>query len=312
MIEYKLFIGIPSYGKSDDRFAIDSGWDLAYTIGRHHPEIKNIWVERDLRTYRQEARNQIIMAALKVGATHCLMLDDDMVFNGEDFSKLWKIMITQSSEAHLLSALYYTRQKNTVPCIFKLTHEGTAPIFFYEDNALLDIPVVGFGFILFNMEVFRKINGPWFNLGFGFGEDAALCTRILQAGMKIKVDTGVKIGHIIGVPEVVTEAHYQEVKANVLEAHRLVLESGRQVEASQLVPDVAGRQMDTGHAPDSRSWWRPAISQIWNRRRDAGKAGSNGGDVSQRVEVGQAAGRQAPHAPERLIIEYDKSCSTTS
>jgi hypothetical protein len=296
MGSYSLFIGIPSYGKSDDRFAIDSGWDMMYTIGRKHPEIGSVWVDRDLRTYRQEARNQIIQGALTVGATHALMLDDDMVFNGEDFTRLWKTIITHSSEVHMLSALYYTRQVNTVPCIFKLTSRGTAPIFFYEDNQLIDVPVVGFGMVLFNMELFRKLNGPWFNLGIGFGEDAAFCTRLTQAGFGIKVDTGVKIGHIIGVPQVVGEREYLEVKSNVLAAHQRVLESGGQVEASELVPDVAGRQVDAGYTPDTRSWWRPAISQVWNRHGSKSDgAGQN--RAAPEVLVRAAVQRQAQDAP---------------
>lgn len=225
---FSLFIGCPTYGKADMLFAFDSVSDLTWHIGRHMPEIENVWMQRDVRTYRQAARQGIVESALQVGATHILMLDDDHTFTGKDFAKLWAAMQSDPSNV-CLSALYYTRGLPTAPCMFKRTSRGTVPIMYYPNDAIIPVDVVGFGFVLFSVEVFKRINGPWFNLAMGFGEDAAFCERLLLTGFQPKVHTGVKIGHIHEQPKVIGEEDFlawrahRETQSNGDGTHQLML-----------------------------------------------------------------------------------------
>lgn len=258
---FKLLIGIPTFGSPKSEFAIDSLGSLLYHIGRRYPQI-DVMLHRDVRTYRQEARKGIVEHAQKWGATHLLMLDDDHVFSGTDFDLLWGSML-ESSEVQVVSGLYFTRGLPTVPCIFKLTERGTVPIFFYPDNELFKVDVVGFGFVLFDMEVFTELNPPWFNLGFGFGEDAAFCARLLQKGFGIYVHTGAKVGHLLEQPHTITESDYLPVR----EQHR---EYGT---SYSLVPAEYVARAGNESGLDPRPVYRPRSSRLWHRlgwKKDAG------------------------------------------
>ena len=273
--KYKLHIGCPTYGKPDAIFAMDSFASLLYHLGRRHPEIENVTVQRDVRTYRQAARQGIVEGAKQVGATHLLMLDDDHAFNGDVFDKVWESR--DLPDTGMTSALYMTRGMPPVPCIWRMTPQGTVPIFYYPDDELVSVDVVGFGFVLFDMRVFEKINplpgGGWFNLSMGFGEDAAFCARVLQAGLKVYVHTGAKIGHIMEAPRVLTEQDYLNVRGKV---------------STQMgTPELSFTGTDNGGSRKkqvgSRPWWRPLPTKRWFGR------GGNGEERSIEEEL---AGRE--------------------
>lgn len=285
--QLKLFIGIPTYGLPKSEFAIDSVGSLLFHIGRRHPEITQVWVQRDVRTYRQEARQGIVRAAQEAGATHLLMLDDDHVFSHLEFDKIWEAM--QREDVQIVSGLYMTRGLPCAPCIFKLTAQGTAPIFYYPPDELFEVDVVGFGFVLFDMQLFTRINPPWFNLGIGFGEDAAFCARVLQAGMKVWVHTGAKVGHLLEQPHVITEADYLSVRDTVW----------KDAETSSLVPQGTLTQMGIGSSEPTRSQpvgtqssWRPASTRrwhLWERiRRGATQGAVEAGTASEDRGAGEA------------------------
>lgn len=257
-MKYSLFVGCPTYGKPSATFAMDSFGSLLYHIGRRRPEIEEVWVQRDVRTYRQEARQAIVMSAKEKKSTHLLMLDDDHVFGAEPFDIVWDAVMNNDKNPKMVSALYFTRGPTPAPCIFKVTKEGTAPIFFYPEKELFPIDVVGFGFVLFDMRLFEKIEPPWFNLAIGFGEDAAFCARMLQAGEQPYVHTGATIGHLQEQPMVVTEKMYL--------AFREQLKNVRgQVESHKLVPTGAEHKVDAGYTKSKQPWWRPISSRVWKR-----------------------------------------------
>lgn len=255
----KLHIGIPTYGKPDSLFAVDSLPALTYHIGRRHPEITDVSMQRDVRTYRQEARNAIVLGAREAGASHLLMLDDDHVFGGQHFSLLWAAM-ADNPEIQLLSGLYFTRGELCAPCIFRLTGAGTVPLYYYPDNSVYAVDVVGFGFLLIDMRLFDEVTEPWFNLAMGFGEDAAFCTRLKHYGKKVWVHTGCKIGHILETPRVITEEHYFSVRRQI---------EDRKVAEGTLPPSGGnGRPSLEPGQPGVRSWWRPTPTRKWNEVSD--------------------------------------------
>lgn len=260
MPDYKLFIGCPTYGSPHPLFSMDSLGSLLYHIGRRCPEIKDVVFQRDVRTYRQEARQAIVMAALEAGATHLLMLDDDHVFGSETWDKLWT-SVRDNPEVRVCSALYYTRGLPTVPCIWKLTSKGTVPILYYPQDELFEVEVVGFGMILFDLNVFREINPPWFNLALGFGEDAAFCARLIHQGIRIWCHTGARAGHILETPHVITEADYVRTRDQI---------SLSDVGTPQLM-QIGGpsrEQLEQRNEVESGSrWWRAPHSHQWNLNR---------------------------------------------
>ena len=186
------------------------------------------------------------------------MLDDDHVFDGKPFDTLWDTMMNSNKNPKMVSALYFTRGPTPAPCIFKVTREGTAPIFFYPEDELFPIDVVGFGFVLFDMRLFERIEPPWFNLAIGFGEDAAFCARMLQAGEQPYVHTGASIGHLQEQPMVVTEKAYLAFREQLKDVRG-------QMESHKLVPTGAEHKVDSGYAKSKQPWWRPVSSRVWKR-----------------------------------------------
>jgi hypothetical protein len=218
--EYSLYIGCPTYNKPDTRFSMDSYGDMLFHIGRKHPEIKHVWRERNVRTYRQGARQAICDNAKLSKATHFMMLDDDMTFDPDTFDKVWEACIAMEKPS-AVSALYFVRsQPVTVPCIWRATPRGTVPIYEYPANTVITnkdgLDVVGFGFILFDSRVLDQVTAPWFNIAGSWGEDAAFCARLIQSGCTLAVHTGAKCGHIHEDPKEITEADYLAVKEELL------------------------------------------------------------------------------------------------
>ncbi len=299
--EFTLLVGCPTYGKPGPEFTMDSGWDLMFHIGRFHPEIKHVYTQRDVRTYRQMARHGLIEAALELGVTHLLTLDDDHNFTGEHFKKLWNAFHLDPKKPRALSALYFTRSLSCAPCIFNITNEGTVPIFYYPPDTVMPVPVVGFGFLLLDMQIFRDLNPPWFNLGGDFGEDAALCTRMLHAGYPVHVHTGVIVGHVLETPTIVDEAHYLRVREGMENARAEAEQAGVEMDLAKLAPVFPGAQDRTGYAPvgpgDRRAkvpWWHPSSARIWNRDREDPGSPNRKRDREDDSAARGASGEAAP------------------
>lgn len=295
---YSLLVACPTYGKPSADFSMDSGWSLMYEIGRFHPEIAPVYTMRDVRTYRQAARNGIARAALELGVTHILSLDDDHTFDGSHFTKLWNAMQTNPIRPKILSALYMTRSLSCAPCIFNLTDEGTVPIYYYEDDVVMPVPVIGFGFVLLDVEIFRVLGPDLFHLGGDFGEDAAICTRLSQAGFPSYVHTGVKIGHILENPTVVDEAHYKLVRQEMERERNARAEAGEQLDTSRIVPLFPGAPRRTGYESVEqgaggarRPWWLPRSKRVWYRDRQGPAS------LERRAGADLPGGKAPGHSP---------------
>lgn len=216
----RLLIGIPSFGSPDPRFAIDSLAPLMYHIGRRHPEIKEVLLGRDTRTYRHHARQAIINEAMSIEADYILMLDDDVTFAPQAFDILW-----EHNEHPVISGLYFTRTIPPVPCIFNFGEsKGSVPILKYPKDSLFEVEIVGFGFLLMHTDIFRKIPGPHFQVGNWLGEDVAFGVKCQAAGVPLVVHTGCRIGHILEQKTVITEDVYEHYKEEVFKEKRKELE----------------------------------------------------------------------------------------
>jgi hypothetical protein len=69
------------------------------------------------------------------------------------------------------------------------------------ENTVQPCNMVGMGFTLFNMDIFRKLPKPWFKTadvetGGEFTQDGYFFQNATAAGFKVAVDTRVKVGHI--------------------------------------------------------------------------------------------------------------------
>jgi GT2 family glycosyltransferase len=140
-----------------------------------------------------ENRSYIAIQALKNNSEYLLFVDDDMTFTPDTLDKLL------ARKKDIIGVPYYSR---------KLPRES---VVVYEDGTTVrgELPEgvfkcqhVGTGVMLVKMEVFNKIDRPFFNMkthltGFTLmGEDAWFCEKAREKGIEIWCDPVLKIGHL--------------------------------------------------------------------------------------------------------------------
>jgi GT2 family glycosyltransferase len=140
-----------------------------------------------------ENRNYLSVQAIKAGCTHLLFIDDDMVFPPDTLKRLL------SHQKEIVGVVYHSRMFPPTPVV--VTEEGqTVKVDGLEP--LIKCGHVGGGVMLIDLEVFKKIERPWFTTkthenGFTImGEDAWFCSQARKAGYTIWCDTTLQIGHL--------------------------------------------------------------------------------------------------------------------
>jgi len=128
-----------------------------------------------------KGRNEIVLKALKVpSVTHLLMIDSDMTFPHDTLQRLLD---------HDQSVIGVQSSTRTFPQKSTAIKEGS--------NWLL-----GCGVILIDLEVFKKVEFPWFNSTYDgdkcLGEDYFFCRKAIESGFSVECDLNLseQIGHI--------------------------------------------------------------------------------------------------------------------
>lgn len=152
------------------------------------------------------ARERCIDLALAYQCDYILFYDADMIFTADVFLKLLK------HELPVVSALAFTARTPITPVIYKFTPNADGsfqsdPILNYKRDALQKVDAVGFGVILMQASVFRKVPKPWFSSP-GVGEDIQFAAFCKRAGVDIYVDTSAKTVH---KPRYAPEWHDEEM-----------------------------------------------------------------------------------------------------
>lgn len=139
-----------------------------------------------------ENRNYIAIQAIKNNSDYLFFVDDDMVFPSDTLERLLarqKDIIGVASRSRCLPL------KSTVQLL-----DGTILSEFPKE--LKEVKQVGTGIMLVKMEVFEKIDKPYFNTkthinGFTLqGEDAWFCEKAKEKGFKIWCDGTLSVKHI--------------------------------------------------------------------------------------------------------------------
>ncbi|MGE3622316.1 MAG: hypothetical protein AB7H77_00380 [Bdellovibrionales bacterium] len=134
-------------------------------------------------------RNQCVVTAQLVGATHVLFLDSDMVFPLDALKRLL------AHGKDIVGALYSRRRAPFGPTGLPLDGAGS------EGN-LLRMKNLPTGCLLISISVFEKLPKPWFSDRVEgeqiVGEDIHFCERATAAGFEIWQDTTLskEVGHI--------------------------------------------------------------------------------------------------------------------
>ena len=144
---------------------------------------------------------------IKCKADTLLMLDDDMIFAGDDLEKLRSDK--DGFKHDMLGALYQSRKPPHNPlCIVNdpKSPTGFSNVSLPAPDCILDVGILGLGFTLVRRSIIKKIAKmkPEKEMMFYWGkcgdsEDAGFCKRVAAAGGTLGVSTRVSVGHRMGL-----------------------------------------------------------------------------------------------------------------
>lgn len=150
-----------------------------------------------------DMRNKIVQMAMREGCSHLFMTDTDQKLT--DREMIFKMLSHNQPVVHCRVFRRYPPfdslmfEKDIVTGGFR---EKTG----YKNGSLVEVDICGAGCVLYSMEVFYKIDYPWFETKYSEsgdknGEDTVFCRKLRKAGYRIYVDTSIKISHL-GVMEI--------------------------------------------------------------------------------------------------------------
>jgi len=150
-----------------------------------------------------QGRIYCVVQAKKNQSEYLLFVDDDMTLEKDALDRLL------SHGKEIVGVNAYSRTLPLSTTVMMMDEKGE-----YKDPSknteyamrvpeeLFEVLAVGTGVALIKMEVFEKIDKPWFKFDMhkdGYmlqGEDAWFCTEARKKGYKIYCDGSLKIGHI--------------------------------------------------------------------------------------------------------------------
>jgi len=146
-----------------------------------------------------DARNSLIEQAQEEGAKYLLMLDTDQTYPADTLEKML------SHRVDICGVRVHRRWMPFDPIFLRGdigSYENVSDEEAYSGD-LIEIDATGTGCLLFNMEVFDKVEYPWFKFGKKdgkpIGEDIYFCSKARAAGLRIFVDTSIEVGHLTTV-----------------------------------------------------------------------------------------------------------------
>ncbi len=171
------------------------------------------------RIFPALARERIAEQAFEAKQDYLFMFDDDMIMMPDIFERLYK------NQKDIVAALAFARLEPYHPVLYNLV-EGfdpvankeyyvNMPVLTYPKDTLVECDAVGFGAVLIDMNVLKKLEKPWFMTTSGAGEDIHFCHKAHKAGFRIFSDTATKIGHLSERP-VITEEVYESNPENMI------------------------------------------------------------------------------------------------
>lgn len=147
--------------------------------------------------YKPHNMNQLVKEAQRLGATHLLNMDSDMIIPPDALDKLLK------ADKDIVGAKYMARGEGY--STLKFEKDGQYVPVNPDDfpKELFECAAVGLGFTLINMRVFEKLPKPYFYTyeksddreDFAT-EDIVFCQDARKAGFSVWCDPSIEVGHI--------------------------------------------------------------------------------------------------------------------
>jgi hypothetical protein len=192
--QYKVTIAIAAQDQVATGFALDLAL-LVAEVSKNYPGI-TLRTNVVRGTYLPQQRMTLAKEALKNDATHILWIDSDMRFPKDALIRLL------DRDLPIVGANYPMRRPPIIPTATGLDGQ---PVFMEESaGGTLEVAHAGFGLILIDADVFRKMPTPWFALGYSAkfgdyeGEDVFFCRKARTAGFGtfLDLDLSKEIKHL--------------------------------------------------------------------------------------------------------------------
>ena len=197
--DYKVVIGVP-VADNDAMRALTAQAIGGSIIGANHAGIDVIDMVLRRSCDIVSNRTWLVNYALKVGATHLLFVDSDMLFPFDTIKKL----LDHKKE---IVGIKYKKRQFPVEWLYKPLPDEPE-----SETELFKVAHVGTGLLLIDLSIFKDekfgiiddtgTKAPWFSFGRGaegqltMGEDIWFCNVARSAGYDIWVDPTLEIKHI--------------------------------------------------------------------------------------------------------------------
>lgn len=192
-MKYDIALSIPSHGEWENDFALNVSQLLSYTAQALPETIVRLHTASSSMLLQN--RFTLVQMAKEQGCTHMLWLDDDHTFPQDALVRLLK------HEKDIVGANYVTRKPPYVPvaCV-----NGNQRLFSYGKTGMQQADHIGLGMCLTRMNVFDKLNEPYFYFGWSktakefVGEDVWFFREARAAGFDLWVDHDLsnEVGHM--------------------------------------------------------------------------------------------------------------------
>ncbi len=200
MEKFRLHVGIPSSGFCRTQFAVSLAGLVGYfATNKVHPDVQeqSMCVVNIESSCIPDNRERLVMNALQQSATHILFIDDDMSFDVE------ALMLLIGHNVPIVGCNYPFRSPHggfTALCMDQQTRLVTAA----DSSGLVEVNYSGFGFCLIDLEVFKRVPQPWFQVYWHpemqrySTEDQPFAEKCRQAGYRwfVSQDASKRLKHI--------------------------------------------------------------------------------------------------------------------
>lgn len=201
MSKKTILIGIPCYdGVPAD--TLEDYMRFAYYLGRRYQEY-NFCLAIKAKTEQFRARNAIVNEARKVNADYLFFLDDDHIIDVDGMlgpsAKYEFLKKMVSHDKDIVGGLYWQRGGTYNPVamirVDDIQYRLLEP--FEVTGGLQRVDVVGGGCMLVKMDVFEKIQEPYFAPEHTYSTDIQLCRAAAEKGCEIWLDSSIELGHVV-------------------------------------------------------------------------------------------------------------------
>lgn len=195
MNNYRVMIGICAYGGFPPE-------TVASLLSLYRSCKIPVQIRIEPYTYIHVARTNLLNSAIETNATHLMFIDADMVFPEDGVDRL------AMRNKDIVGGVYKKRIEPHYPVIYRKEKDALNVIEDYKKNDLFKVDAIGTGFLLCDINVFKKMDPPFFYHGRGekfglkqndlydLGEDTTFCLKARENGFDIWADSSIDLGHI--------------------------------------------------------------------------------------------------------------------